>query len=174
MTKRTRITLVVACWTVAVLVLCGCKSSPGHKKAMSEAEANYLRARSNMLLQMAQQEFDTGDLDQATRHIKDALGADSRNGSLWVLSGRIALEKGQLERAFRRLHMAIELDDQLADAHYYQAVVLERWQRHENALEEYQSAYDLVRDNPYYLLAISEMLVTSSGRMKRWPCSRTS
>jgi tetratricopeptide (TPR) repeat protein len=73
----------------------------------------------------------------------------------------VALEHGQLERGYKRLATAIELNEKHPAAHYYQGIILQRWQRYDEALAAYQKSYELQTDNPAYLLAISEMLVAT-------------
>ncbi len=112
MTKQNRL----AMWTmlmagVGAAVLPGCASNKGgHEAAVAAHKERYNEIRSGLILNMAQQQFDGGDLDQAEASLKDALAMDPENPKLHTLSGRIALERGQLERAYRLLELAIELD----------------------------------------------------------------
>ncbi|MCC7191406.1 MAG: tetratricopeptide repeat protein [Phycisphaeraceae bacterium] len=148
---------------VVLLGTAGCNSNQtkSHKAKVNAANARWMNLRSTLMLQMAQQQFDTGDLEQAERTTADAISIDPKNGRLHVLAGRIALERSQLERAYQRLQTASELDPKLAEAHYYQGIVLQRWQRFDDALAAYRQAYELQADNPGYLLAISEMLIST-------------
>jgi tetratricopeptide (TPR) repeat protein len=132
-----------------------------HKQAVDNANQRWLGMRSGLMLQMAQQQFDTGDLDKAEKTLVDALAIDPGNAELHVLAGRVALERGQLERAFNRLNVAIELKDNLAEAYYFQGIVLQRWQQFDGALLRYERAYELVPDNASFLLAVGEMLVAT-------------
>jgi len=146
---------------VALLVLfgVGCQSMSNHEKNVSAANQRWKSMRATLILQMAQQQFDAGDLEQAERTLSEALQVDSRNGELYTLAGRVALERSQLERAYHRFKLAIEMDSTLAQAHYYQAIVLQRWTHFEAALDFYSRAYELQPDNAGYLLARTEMLV---------------
>ena len=91
--------------------------------------------------------------------LSEALHVDSGNGELYILAGRVAMERSQLERAYHRFKLAIEIDSTLSEAHYYQAIVLQRWTHFEAALDFYRRAYELQPDNAAYLLAMTEMLV---------------
>lgn len=150
-------------WLLAamvVLVLSGCANhKSGHEKAVDSANTRWKSMRSNLMLQMAQQQFDTGDLDQAEKTLMDAIAIDTGNARLHVLAGRVALERGQLERAYKRLDLAISFDENLAEAHYFQGIVLQRWTRFADALASYEKAADLQQDNVGFLLAVAEMLV---------------
>jgi tetratricopeptide (TPR) repeat protein len=152
--------LVAAAAGLVVLGLVGCQSPhKGQQEAKARASERWLGMRSTMMLQMAQQQFDTGDLDQCEKTLLEAIDLDARNARLHVLAGRVGLERGQLERGYQRLDTAIALDDSLPEAHYFQGVILQRWQRYEQALEAYRAAYQRQADNPAYLLPVADMLV---------------
>ncbi len=137
----------------------GCQANKQHKEWKQQANSRWHNMRSDLMLQMANQQFETGDLDQAQQSVEDALDIDPTNGKLYVMAGRIALERGHLERAYRLFEMAQQNDADLPDAHYYQGLVLQRWQRYDKAQEQYQKAYDIQPDDASYLLAVSEMMV---------------
>lgn len=148
--------------TASVVMVGGCEAltpKSGHKKNMSGAEGRWNNMRSNSMLKLAQQQFDTGDLEQAEKTLVDAMSVDASNAALHVLAGRIAIENGQLERARDRFQFALELDSKRVGALYYQGVVYQRWQQYEQAYTVYQKAYDMQSDNISFLLAMSEMLV---------------
>ncbi|MCE9590966.1 MAG: tetratricopeptide repeat protein [Planctomycetes bacterium] len=144
-----------------VMGLAGCEGGgrKNHDKAVNAANTKWHSLRSNMMLKLGQQQFDTGDLDEAEKTTADAIGIDSKNAKLYVLAGRIALERGQLERAYQRLQLASEFDPKLPDAPYFQAIVLQRWQRYGDALAGYQKASELQPDNASFVLATCEMFV---------------
>ncbi len=143
-----------------VLGIAGCSStSTTHSKAVDAANQRWSNVRSAVIIKSAQQYFDAGDLDQAERTLLGAVDVDPDNPRLHLLAGRVALERGQLERSHGRLQRAIDLAPKLAEARYYQGIVLQRWQRHEASLDRYRQAYDLRADSVAYLLAVAEMLV---------------
>lgn len=144
-----------------ILLLSGCASqSTNHQQAVDAGNRRWHSYRSSLMMQMAQQQFDTGDLEQAEKTVVEALDIDSRNPGLYVLGGRIELERGHLERAYRLLDRAVEYDPTTAEGYYYQGVILQRWQKYEAALIKYQNAYENRTDSPSYLMAIAEMLVS--------------
>ena len=145
--------------TLLVLLGVGCQSTSNHEKNVSAANKRWKTMRATLILQMAQQQFDAGDLEQAERTLSEALQIDRSNGQLYTLAGRVAMERSQLERAYHRFKLAIEMDSTLALPHYYQAIVLQRWTHFEAALDFYSRAYELEPDNAGYLLAMTEMLV---------------
>lgn len=145
---------------LTVLTVSGC-GLPSKEQMVNNAETRWKQMRSTLMIQMAEQQFATGDLDQSERTLADAMSIDPSNTDLYVLSGRIAIERGQLERAFHLLNQAIEIAPSKPDGHYYQGIVLQRWQRYDAALDQYRQAHELEADNVGYLLAMGEMLVAT-------------
>lgn len=139
--------------------LFGCQGNNQREEWVEDADNRWLNLRSTMMLNMAQQQFETGDLELAEQTVHDAMEIDPSNASLHVLGGRIAMENGELERSYHDFSRAQELDEENAESHYYQGLVLQRWQRYEAAAEAYERAYELRPDRVGYLLAVSEMKV---------------
>ena len=143
----------------AVLVAAGCSSQ--HEKNKSAAVDRYHNLRSGLMYSMAQQQFAAGDLEMAQKSVKDALMVDPDHPRLLCLAGRISLEKGQLERAWHLFDLSIQKDARYPEAHYYKGIVDQRWQRNDEALQNYQKAYELELDNAGYLLAMAEMMIAT-------------
>ena len=139
--------------------LSGCQNQATYQTNKQAAAERWREVRSGFKLQLAQQQFDTGDLDQSEKTLADAIIHDPANGRLHLLAGRIALERGQLERAHQRLDRAIEADPTLAESYYFKGIVLQRWKRFDAAHEAYAKAFELKSDNVGFMLAVSEMLV---------------
>ncbi|GAB4192733.1 MAG: hypothetical protein Kow00105_06790 [Phycisphaeraceae bacterium] len=150
--------VAVSALTVGVIASPGCKQS-ALTEEKAQAKNRWLELRSAMMLDMAQQQFNTGDLTQAEHSVKNGLSIDPEHPGLHVLAGRIALERGKLERAYHLFNAAIELDPDSPDAYYYQGLVMQRWQRYEGSLAFYEKAYEREPDNPAYLLAVGEAMV---------------
>ena len=156
-----------ALWMLTVVTmgfaLVGCSNTSTvdahHQSAVNTANQRWYDLRSRLLLQTAQRQFDTGDLDQAEKTLVDALTMDPNNAPVLLLSGRVMLERGHLEKAYHFLQSAIEADEKLSEPHYFQGIVLQRWQQFEAALVAYERACHLAADNPAYLLAKAEMLI---------------
>ena len=155
-----RVSLLVPAFTL--LILAGCQNgavATQHQQSVDNANGRWREMRSKLMLQMAERQFETGDLDQAEKSLGDALAVDARSPQLYVLAGRVAIERGQLEKAYQLFTSAITLHDKLPEAYYYQGLVLQRWQRFEGALTAYQLAYQLRPQDAAYLLAVAETLV---------------
>ena len=151
---------ILTIWIViGASVLVGCEAQSGHEKNVQAANDRWKAVRGSLVLPMAQRQFDTGDLDLAEKTLAEAITVDTENPQLYILAGRVALERGQLERGHHRLQTAIDLDPEIAEAYYFQGIVLQRWSKFDLALERYQKAFELTPDNAAYLIAQSEMLV---------------
>ena len=167
--------LAVAC--VAAPTLTGCTSNKERMKQHAlwkqAAEDKWNGLRSGVSYDIALQQFNAGKLDKALTTITQAVTVDTDNPRLYTLAGRIHLEQGELEQAFKVFTNAIafaEKDPRLtpgerADPYYFQGVVLQRWTRSEEALERYESARDVDPSNASRLLAVAETLV-ELGRLE--------
>ena len=165
---RIRITTLAAGLTVAAAAsLVGCQTDrSNHEKWVEQADNRYRNLRTGLIMEMAQQHFDAGDLENAERAVGDALEIDPTSAKLLTLAGRIKLERGRLERAYHLFNMAIEQSPKNPEAHYFQGVVLQRWKRFDEAETQYKTAYEQRADNVGYLIAWAEMLV-ESGEIDR-------
>ncbi|MEM1097687.1 MAG: tetratricopeptide repeat protein [Planctomycetota bacterium] len=166
--------------TVAVIgagTLTGCAGKSQHEKNKAAAESRWQDLRSHVMLETAENQFRAGQIKQADKTVQDAARVDPDNPKLFTLAGRIAIEKGELEYAFKLFARSILLQTPPTDAeltdeqrakfavkdpepYYYQGVVLQRWQKHDDALERYEAAHRLEPDNPARLLAVAETMVT--------------
>jgi tetratricopeptide (TPR) repeat protein len=164
MTRLQRLLALLLGAAVVLLVPACTTPGPNHVEAVNTANKHWRDMRSGLILQMAQRQFDTGDLDQSEKNVGEALAVDPDNGRLYLLAGRITLERGQLERASCFFAKASSLDAKLHEARYYLGVVQQRWQQYDKALAAYQEAGKLAPDHVGYLLAEAEMLVTLDRR----------
>lgn len=157
-----QVVLRLSAAALLALPLVGCmtnRNKGAHKQWVDDANSRWQGIRSSALLDMAQGQFNSGALDQAQSTVEDAAAVDPNNPGLHLLSGRIALEKGQLERAYRHFELALTHNARNSDAYYYQGIVLQRWQQQNAALDCYQKAYDLDLESAAKLLAVAETLV---------------
>lgn len=152
--------------TTAVLVVAafagtmGCNSSSKKQPTQKEAAMKQWNdARASVLLTLARDQFKTGNFDKCRQTVAEALRMAPENPNLWVLSGKLNIEQGQLELAERDLKKAGELAPNAAEPHYLLGVIYQRWQRLDVALAEYQAASDKAPTELAYVLARAETLV---------------
>ena len=154
------------------IALTGCASNAEkknqHERWVAQADDNWNAIRSHALLETANKEFQNGRLDLAEGTVSDAAKKDPTNPELFLLAGRIALEKGELEKAHAIFAKSIVLAEARkrvkSDPYYYQGVILQRWQRLDEALERYTAAHRIEPDNAGRLLAMTETMV-ALGRL---------
>ena len=151
----------LAATVLGLATLTGCQS--GHEQNLQAAEGRWQDLRSHVMLETAENQFNAGQLDQCEKTVNDAARVDPTNPKLFLLAGRVALEKGELEYAFKLFAQSIVLDEASeqpsSEPYYYQGVILQRWKKHDDALERYRAAHRLEPDNASRLLAVAETLV---------------
>jgi tetratricopeptide (TPR) repeat protein len=158
--QQMKISLFFFVLAVFAGALTGCQSKQNnHEKWVDDANNRWHDMRSSLMLDMAKQQFNAGDLKQAKKSVGEGLKVDPENAKLKLLAGRISLERNELERSYHFFNGAIDSDKELAKPYYYKGIVLQRWQQYEQAKKNYEKAYKRKPDNVSYLLAKSEMLV---------------
>ena len=161
-TPNTKRLIVAAMAGILVCTAVGCSSATSHKENVAAAHTRVNKFRSDMMIPMITDNLEAGDLDEAQRSLMEAIQSDPKNPRLYVLLGRVELERGRLERSMHRFDLAIELDNKISGAHYYKGIVQQRWHRYEQAQWSYNRAFELNRDNIDYLLANVEMHVANN------------
>ncbi len=139
----------------------GC--NPGHGKHTQafkeEAQQRMDGMKAATEFDMAQQQFLAGDLEKAAKTIDQSIAFNDSVARAHVLRGRIMLEQSRLESALQSFEHAASLDEEFADAYFYQGVVYERFSDPVGALEAYARAAKADPDNPQYVVAQAEMLI---------------
>src|SRR3954466_841941 len=108
--------------------MAGCDSNQKPKptqKALVTQQWN--SARAAVMGTMATEQYKNGNLDKARESVDGALKLNPTNAALHVLSGKIALEQGQLDQADKELQTAQFADANNAEADYLRGVVYQRW-----------------------------------------------
>src|SRR4051812_22454864 len=149
---------------LALAAVVGCNSGPSSKKpeptAKQQLTEKWNVARADVLATLATEQYSTGNTDKARATVDNAISMNPKSGMLHVLSAKIAMEQGQLERADKELQLGALMDPKIAEADYLRGVVYERWQKPEEAFGFYQTAADKAPDELGYVLASAEMLVS--------------
>lgn len=154
--KRLILMVVLAVATLLVSTGCGSGSNKGDK---NKASAQWKVARASVMVTLARDQFRVGNFDGARGTISEALNLLPESADLRILSGRIAIEQGNLELAEAELRRAQTADPKNAAADYYYGVVMQRWQRTARALELYTTASEKAPGELAYLLARAETMV---------------
>jgi tetratricopeptide (TPR) repeat protein len=144
----------------AVLFVAGCGNEAKQPTPHQAGVASWNAARSAVMIGLAKDQYDAGQLDKARQTINDALKLSPEDASARVLSARIAIEQSQLELAEKELRLARQFDPKSAEADYLSGVVYERWQKPDLAFDFYSHACEKAPSELAYLLAKAEMLVS--------------
>ncbi len=141
-------------------LLSGCAGNGAYTtKFKKEATARMDLVKAGTQWDMANQQYQSGDLHRALETIDTSLALNANVCKSHLLRGRILLELGRLEPAAESLTKAIELDEKNPEPPYFRAVVLERMEKPEAALADYKTAAGLDRSNPQYTVAAAEVLM---------------
>lgn len=151
--------VVLVLWVSASIGGCarehGKYTSEGIQKATTRIEA--LKAATEY--QMAEEAFNSADLDKALKHCEKSIKLSDKVARTWTLRGRIMLEKNQLQDAVSSLQKAAEIDGNFVLAHYYLGIVAERIDRKDEALDHYLKASELDTNSAQYVVAAAEMMI---------------
>ncbi|MEL7238036.1 MAG: tetratricopeptide repeat protein, partial [Planctomycetota bacterium] len=152
--RRWTVPAVVA--AAALLTATGCASN---HVAKEQARARWDDARAQMLLQIAEDQFQNGQIDKADETTEDALRASPRVAAVHVLVAKVELEQNQLTAAGEALDAALALEPEHAEANYLQGVLAEQRLDYESALVSYTKAVATEPTDTAYLIAKSETLL---------------
>lgn len=152
-----RVLLVAA---LAAAMVAGCADKPKKPTAKEQLTQNWKDARAAVQYTLAKQQYDGGNFGEARKSIDQALSLSPRMAPALILSAKIHIEHGDLQPAHRQLTEALVQDPSNAEADYLLGVVLQRWQKPQEALACYEAARAKQPEELAYLLAAAETLVT--------------
>jgi tetratricopeptide (TPR) repeat protein len=144
-----------------------CESAAG---ARNEAIAAYDRAlqadpqRIDILLNRGTLFYEDGDLENATKCFRRAVGLDSSNALAHFNLGSVLDELGETELARQHLRLAVRLGPDHADAHYNLAFVCEKLNALPEAREHWEVYVRLDPTGPWSSYARQRL--TSGGMAK--------
>src|SRR6478609_5594527 len=145
---------------LSLSLLAGCgdvKQPPDSKQKLT---TQWQGARAGVQYTLAKQEYEAGDVDGARKSCDQALKLNPKLAPALILSAKLSIEKGQLDRADQSLNEAREIEPKNPEPDYYSGIVYQRWQKSEKALEFYTHASEKAPNEPAYLLARAELLVS--------------
>ena len=167
MLSRLTLTTLTAAALLMLLPACNNSRQSNVDKWKDDAAGRWNAVKSSIAVQMAEDQFNAGQLGLAQTTIEEAMDKDRENPQLWLMGGRIALEESKLESAYQRLAKSIEYGEELegysqkekAKPYYFQGIIDQRWQRYDSAKDKYTLAYDRDPENVSFFLAKMEMYV---------------
>ncbi|MCA1997941.1 MAG: tetratricopeptide repeat protein [Armatimonadetes bacterium] len=140
--------------------LTGCAGNGKYTtKFKEEAQGRMNMVKAGTEWDMANQQYESGDLDRALETVNTSLALNDKVAKSHLLKGKIMLELGRLEPAEESFSKAMELDPKFPEAPYYRGIIRERMERNEDALADFALAASLDRSNPQYTIAAAEVLM---------------
>ncbi|HEX8914721.1 MAG TPA: tetratricopeptide repeat protein, partial [Humisphaera sp.] len=154
--------LVLAAALAAALaaVAGGCASGDKKPTEKELAQKRWAAARANVVVTLAKDQYKNGQFDKARTSADEALRLAPENPEAHLVSARLYVEQGQLEAAERELATVRQLAPNNGEAYYMSGVVMQRWQKHEQAYENYKAAAEKSPAEIAYVMAEAEALVT--------------
>jgi tetratricopeptide (TPR) repeat protein len=148
-------------YTILLLALtAGCADNSKQLTPKEQAIQNWNDARAGVMLNLARDQYNSGDFDKARQTINQAIQMDPASTGVHILSARIAIEQGQLEQADQELNSARAINPKLPEADYLSGVIYQRWQQPAKALIFYHHARTEAPTELAYLVAEAETLVS--------------
>ena len=129
------------------------------RDARAFIQKKYNSDLADLASQSADEAFRVGNLDQALTNVEHAIAAQPKNDELYILRGRIQIEKNSLQNARKSFLFAQKLNPTNADAEYYLGLIFQRWSNSEDAAAHYLKATNLSPTNEDFALAYVETLV---------------
>ncbi len=135
--------------------LAGCQDA--HKKNKAAAMKRWEDARVKISINMAQEQFDSGDLNKALMTTQSALANAPKHPAVHLMLGKIYLELDKATDSRDAYQQCLEIDPENAYAYYQLAGIFERWKQLEKANEHYQKALELDPTHMPYIKAAVEI-----------------
>ena len=129
------------------------------KEARDRAKIHFNAVRSRIDYDQAMQSFNRGQMVEAQKHLDIAIKKSPEDASYYVLLGRICLETSQMENAVLAFEKSTQLDDEIADPHYYLGITAERLENPDEAAMNYLAAFERDGEMAQYLTAAAEVLI---------------
>ncbi|MCG8406517.1 MAG: tetratricopeptide repeat protein [Phycisphaerales bacterium] len=149
------------------LSICGCEAFQANSlwsnhMADNQHEAAQQRwndVRGNVKLQIVEQHFKAGRMEEAELTLTQVLAMSPNNPEAYKLATRLHLECGQLAKASETIDTAASLVDEDAEVEYLAGIVAQRYGELDKALNHYLAAEELASNVAEYVMAAAEMWV---------------
>ncbi len=169
-----RVRSFTAPWLFAALLIVGCQFDGGSLfntsknsgilakhlagRRPGEAQQHWDDVRGGIQLQLAENQFRAGRLDEAEKTLEQALTLAPDNPKAHLLAARLHLERGDLAKARDAVDRAVILSGGDVEAEYVAGIVAERYGHLSAALEHYAAAAAQAPQVAAYVLAQAETL----------------
>ncbi len=156
-------TAIAGLWTA--LMLGGCAEPSKFLKSHfatdqhKEGEKSWRGVRAKVKLQLAQQFYDGGSMEDARVAVREAIELNGTEPAALVILAKIELREGHPAAARKAIASALELPGCSAEAHYVAGQIEERYEDFTVALKRYEEALAADPNRPEYVLAEAHALV---------------
>lgn len=123
------------------------------------AKGRWDTVRGSVKLQLAQEHFKAGRLEDAEKSLGEAMALSPHDAQAHVLLTQIRLERGQLGEAREAIALAAMLKPDDAQVQFLAGMVAQRYGDMTTAFEHYSVAANIAPHEVSYLLAQAEVLV---------------
>src|SRR5205085_7305503 len=121
------------------LALAGCQITQNSDQKVA-ARREWNGARSAVLASLANEQYKTGNFDQCSKTLNEALSLTPDSEPLHLLAAKLAIETGKLDKADQELKIARQYNRNDPETYYFSGVVYQRWQKPQLGMEFYQQA----------------------------------
>ena len=143
----------------------GCQSP--HSAYKQAAQERWNEARNQLALDLAHQQYESGQLAKATRTVEGALEINPQSQRGYLLRGQIYLAQNRPAAAQRSFETCLKLTGDHGEAHYNLGIIFENRGQLEKALSSYEKAWQSRREHEPYLLALVETLVAQASMLQK-------
>jgi superkiller protein 3 len=152
--------ITITAMMLALAVCAGCES---HTESKKLAQKRWDKASVEVKLNLAQQEYERNQLDEAKRDVTKCITADPDNAQAHLLYGKLLLAEDKRADAVRELRLAVKLDEALGEGWYWLGMATQgpdqtqqSWWESQQTLFYYNKALALNPANIDYILAVAE------------------
>jgi tetratricopeptide (TPR) repeat protein len=153
---------VAALLLLALALTPGCNAPTKSATAKEQARARWEQMRAKVKLQLAERNFESGQVDEAGKLCEEILALDPTSLDGHLLGARVNLEKGQVSQAEAALDTASGLGRSAPELYYLRGLLAEHRENVGDAVSWYKQAYEASPDQVEYLLAYAESLVADN------------
>ena len=150
----------------ALIPLAGCSGTgvDHNQKVRATMGDQWKAARVGIVYQLAKQQYEAGEYDKCRETLQQASTLNTPHAPINILAAKLEIEKGNLDLAYDQLKEAQVADPANAEGFYLLGVVYQRWQKTDEALENYNLAWEKKPAEAGYMLAVVEMMI-SAGKL---------
>jgi len=145
--------------------LCGCAEPTKFLKSHfatdqhQEGEKAWRGVRAKVKLQLAQQFYDGGSMEDARTAVREAIDLNGAEPAALLILAKVELREGHPAAARQAIASALELPNCPTEARYVAGMIEEQYENFAGALQRYEEALAADPNRPDYVLAEARAMV---------------